>query len=287
MQVPSLPYVRGWAGPDGPPFLCLHAVGGSHAHWIGVAPALAQHARVLAVDLAGFGRTPIPATGAGLDADRVLISRLLGRDGPAILVGSSYGGSVALLQAAREPSSVTALILSGSLLPAAHEGAGSLRSALVRRRLRQRVDGVRRAARAFADGSLRLRPASMLAHALRSNAADPASIDATVIDASVAVAAEQRTWSTMRAVAQVGRSTFSLWTHPERFAQILDRVSCPVLVIHGAHDRTVPVEHAAAAARAHPEWRLHVFADLGHLPHMEDPAGWMAVVDDWLETLLA
>lgn len=101
-------------GPDGPVFLCLHAVGGSHAHWIEVAPELAKHARVLAVDLAGFGRTPIPEGGAGLDANQALVSRLLETTGPAILVGSSLGGAIALLQAAREPVSVAGMILSGS-----------------------------------------------------------------------------------------------------------------------------------------------------------------------------
>ncbi len=85
----ALPYVRAWSVSGGPTFVCLHAVGGSHAHWSGVAPRLAPDGPVLAVDLAGFGRTLIPAAGTGLDADQTLVSRLFRKEVPAILVGSS------------------------------------------------------------------------------------------------------------------------------------------------------------------------------------------------------
>jgi len=265
--------------------VCLHAVGGSHTHWNEVAPELATHGRTLAVDLVGFGQTPASASGAGLDGNQAMISRLLQENGRAILVGSSFGGAVALLQAAREPGSVAGLILSGSLLPAIDSAGRSVRASLIRRRLRQRIESANRAVRAIADGSLRLRRDSILAHAIRSNAADPSSIDAAVIAASVAAAGRRGIGPTMRVVAQAGGSSFSLWTHPERFARVLDRVTCPVLVIHGAHDRTIPIGHAVAAARAHPDWRLHVFDHVGHLPHMEDPKGWISVVDEWLRTL--
>jgi pimeloyl-ACP methyl ester carboxylesterase len=275
-----MPFIRTWPGPEGRTFLCLHAVGGSHAHWLGVAPRLAEHGRTIAVDLAGFGRTPIGPAGAGLGADRELVSRVLDEHGPAIVVGSSFGGGVALLQAAREPSSVTGLILSGSLLPAG-TARDNVRMALIRRRLRQRIDGLRRVGRAYREGMLRLDSDSIHAHLLRSNAAEPKSLDPGVVSEIIATArqAERRP---LRAVVQAGASSFGLWTDPARFSRILDRVSCPVLVIHGGCDRTIPVAQARAAVRNRPSWRLHVFDDLAHLPHLEDPHGWMNVVTEWL-----
>ncbi len=280
----AAPFVRTWPGHEGRTIVCLHAVGGSHAHWIGVAPRLAVQGHVLAVDLAGFGRTPLGPTGAGLDANLELVSRVLAGTGPAVVVGSSFGGAVALLQAAREPSSVSGLILSGSMLPAEAVGAGSVRAGLIGRRLRQRVAGTRRAVRAVRDGTLRPDAASIHAHVLRGNAADPDSIAPEVVAASIEVAALQSRGQTIRAVARAGASSFGLWTEPARFSGVLDRVRCPVLVIHGGRDRTIPVAHARAAARGRPGWRLHVFDDLGHLPHLEDPDRWMDVVTAWLGT---
>src|SRR2546426_905437 len=52
-------HYREWQGPaDGPTFVCVHGLGGSLTNWALVAPGLAEHGRVLALDLAGFGRTP-------------------------------------------------------------------------------------------------------------------------------------------------------------------------------------------------------------------------------------
>ena len=85
------------------------------------------------------------------------------------------------------------------------------------------------------------------------------------------------------ALAQAGGSTFGLLSRPAEFAALLGRISCPVLLAHGGRDRTIPCAFAIASARLHPEWRLHVFENLGHLPHLEDAPSWLAVVEPWLE----
>src|SRR5262245_36769441 len=45
-------------GGSGPPMVLVHGLGGSAVNWLAVGPALAQRARVVALDLPGFGRTP-------------------------------------------------------------------------------------------------------------------------------------------------------------------------------------------------------------------------------------
>src|SRR5204863_477650 len=51
-------------GGAGPTMVLVHGLGGSHANWLAVGPALAAHARVLAPDLPGFGRTPLAGRSA-------------------------------------------------------------------------------------------------------------------------------------------------------------------------------------------------------------------------------
>ena len=46
-----------WDGPPGRTFVLVHGLGGSLLSWLAVAPGLARHGRVLAMDLPGFGRT--------------------------------------------------------------------------------------------------------------------------------------------------------------------------------------------------------------------------------------
>ena len=46
-----------WEGPAERTFVLVHGLGGSLLSWLAVAPGLARHGRVLALDLPGFGRT--------------------------------------------------------------------------------------------------------------------------------------------------------------------------------------------------------------------------------------
>ena len=43
--------------PSGPLVVCVHGLGGSAVNWAAVAPTLTESCRVVALDLAGFGRT--------------------------------------------------------------------------------------------------------------------------------------------------------------------------------------------------------------------------------------
>ena len=58
--------------------------------------------------------------------------------------------------------------------------------------------------------------------------------------------------------------------------------SIPVLIVWGAHDSIIPVRHAEDAHRAIPASRLEIFDDVGHLPQVEAPARFVAVLDRFL-----
>jgi pimeloyl-ACP methyl ester carboxylesterase len=52
----------------------------------------------------------------------------------------------------------------------------------------------------------------------------------------------------------------------------LPRVTAPTLLCWGAHDRVAPLAPCGETwAREIPTARLHVFADSGHVPHLEEP----------------
>lgn len=65
-------------------------------------------------EVRGFGNTPLPESGEVSDADD-LEARL--SDGPAALVGASFGGQVCLEVAARRPELVSEVVLLASRVP--------------------------------------------------------------------------------------------------------------------------------------------------------------------------
>jgi pimeloyl-ACP methyl ester carboxylesterase len=106
-------------GGSGTPIVLVHGLGGSHANWLAVGERLAEHGRVLAPDLAGFGRTPLAGRSSGVGANRALLDRFLGAtcDEPAVLVGNSMGGLISLMEASLRPEKVAALVLVGPAQP--------------------------------------------------------------------------------------------------------------------------------------------------------------------------
>ena len=56
----------------------------------------------------------------------------------------------------------------------------------------------------------------------------------------------------------------------------------PTLIVWGARDPFIPVEHAIASHAAISDSRLEIFEDVGHFPHCEAPARFVEVVVDFM-----
>lgn len=98
----------------GSPIVLLHGMGSSSTTWTACRRLLDAHHTVVTVDLLGHGRSPVPDDPAEYTRDAALVDIdevLDGLDGPAVLVGHSLGGYLALAHAATRPGVARAIVV--------------------------------------------------------------------------------------------------------------------------------------------------------------------------------
>ena len=273
-------------GGDGTPLLMVHGLGGNAMNWMAVGPGLAKSHRVLALDLAGFGRTPLFHRSAALGANAMLVHDLIEQviGEPTILMGNSMGGHIAILEAADHPRWVEALILVDPAIPGVHvrrpdpTTLGVL-AALTLPGLADFV--IDRRART-------LGPERLVKETIALVTADPSRVDASVVDAHVQLMRERGNLGrqSSRAFLQAVRSLGLRMADP-RFWTRMKKVVAPTLVVHGELDRLIPVAAARELVRRMPDWSLEVIEGVGHVPMMETPDLFLKVVNQWLTYRIA
>jgi pimeloyl-ACP methyl ester carboxylesterase len=247
---------------DGPPVLLLHGSGPGTTGWGAwgpVAAALAGRHTVVTIDQAGFGGTPVlpGRERPGLDgwvAQAAGVMDALDLPRYAV-VGHSMGGAVALALGAAQHDRVTRVVGVAAM------GAPGLPLSPALDRLWATRPGE---ARALLE---------LLFHD-----------SALVTDAAIAAREEAMT---------AGAETFArLFPAPrERWvddltlaAGTLAAVTAPVLLVHGAQDRITPLREAALPLLdALPDARLHGLGRCGHVPAVEHPHAFLALLSDFLD----
>jgi pimeloyl-ACP methyl ester carboxylesterase len=272
-------FVRSAPAPEGAePALFVHGLGGSGTNWTDLMdllrnppadhpgePALACEA----VDLPGFGFSPVPASGGySIDAMATAVGELIDKRGqwPVHLAGNSLGGAICVRLAARRPDLVRTLTLISPALPDLRPRVLPMRLTLLcapgvgpwlLSRVAQRVPAERRASMSvrdvFADPGLvhPKRLAEEVAELTRRDGLGYA--DTVLLAAARGIVTEY-----------IRRGPRSLWHDAAR-------VKAPTLVIYGSHDRLVRPVMAALAARSFRGARVVVLSRTGHVAMMERP----------------
>lgn len=99
---------------SGPPIVFIHGIGSDAGTWAAVADRLSSDFTCVRFDLLGHGDSPIPEAPEEYTRDRALddIDDLLAAlDGPAVLVGHSLGGYLALAHAATRPNVARGIVV--------------------------------------------------------------------------------------------------------------------------------------------------------------------------------
>jgi pimeloyl-ACP methyl ester carboxylesterase len=276
-------YVDHGGPADGPLLVCVHGLGGSLLNWSALAPRLTDTARVVAVDLAGFGQTRAVVRSSSVSANQQLLSRFLSEviGGPAIVVGNSMGGLITILQANAHPETVAGAVLIDPALPMA---VGARPDPLVAATFAMyAVAPLGRAA--LRARRRRTTPEQAAMDLLRLCCVDADRVPPDVVEQHIALARVRRSYSEVDdAMLVAARSLMALLARRRRTAALLAGMHDPVLLLHGDKDRLVPLASARAAARANPTWRFEVAEGVGHVPQLEVP-GWTAEhILDWLAT---
>jgi pimeloyl-ACP methyl ester carboxylesterase len=261
------------AAGSGPPVVLIHGMVNSSRHWREVAVRLADRYTVIAPDLIGHGDSATPRGDYSLGAHAAAIRDLLTAIGihRATVVGHSLGGGVAMQFFWQFPERVERLILVSS------GGLGPNVSPLLRLAA---VPG------ASAAVSLAAHPRSLAVLA-----AAAAQLDRRGSSYGVNLRAVVRALGPLhqpgarRAFLETLRSVIDV--RGQRVSAV-DRLyllgPVPTMVVWGERDHTIPLEHGRAAHELIPNSRFETLPKAAHFPHLEDPEGLAAVLEDFIAT---
>jgi len=255
------------AGAGQLPFVLVHGMGGRWQHWLETIPALAEHGRVLALDLPGFGQSESPAAGVSLDGFADAAAELIRGLGieRVVLVGHSMGGPIALRFASRHADLAEAIVLVGgavfqfSALLGLRDIAHFIRrrpheSAAIAAEVATAGLPAPAAVRRMIASSRLLRRAFLAPYVL-----DPVALPSDGASLIVDGAGARGVLPTAKAI---GRSD------PR---EGIDAVRCPILSIAADRDRIAPLPDTETFQREVPHARTVVLEGCGHMAMLERP----------------
>jgi 3-oxoadipate enol-lactonase len=239
---------------EGPALVLLHAFPFDRRMWSDEVAALSQKRRVIALDLRGFGATPLWRAPSIDDLADDVVHALDALGIPmASVLGLSMGGYVALAIAARHRARLSSLILADTRAAADSDVAKAAREETLRQ---LRLDG----AKPFLDGV----PQRLLSRHARPE----------LRDAVRALACDR--------VESLQAATRALRDRPDRLS-LLPAIDCPTLVICGGEDGVSPPGEMRAMAEALGDGEYVEIAGAGHLSNLEAPARFHEAVTRFLD----
>ncbi|MCX4981948.1 alpha/beta fold hydrolase [Streptomyces sp. NBC_00572] len=248
---------------EGPALLLVHGHPFDHTMWQPQIDRFSATHRVIAPDLRGYGRTPLGArrdkTGLGDFAEDLIDLLDALRIDDCVLAGLSMGGQIAMELYRRHPDRIRGLVLADTFPAAETDEGKAARNAMADRLLA----GGAQAVREYADEVLDRMVAPYNTHAAphvhrMMCATDPAGA----------------------AAALRGRAE-----RPD-YRETLTKVPFPALVVVGRDDSYTPVADAEDMHALLPHSTLAVIEEAAHLPNLERPDDFNAVLENYLRSLV-
>ncbi len=253
--------------------LLIHGIVGCAEQWDQVVPLLAERYTVIAPDLLGHGHSDKPRGDYSLGAYAASVRDLLVALGHrrATVVGHSLGGGVAMQFSYEYPPFAERLVLVSSgglgrevhlMLRAATLPGSELVLPLI---AHERLYGLGGALVGLV-GRFGLQASTDLAEMARGYG--------SLADAGARMAFIH----TLRAVLDIGGQRVS--ANDRLYLAAL----MPSLIIWGAKDPLIPVDHATVANEGLPGSRLEIFENAGHFPQLHDPMRFALTLIDFIES---
>lgn len=253
---------------EGPPIVFVHGITSSWQAWLENMPHFASRGhRAIALDLPGFGSSPMPSWPIDMPAYGRLLHDFcekLDLDRGVTLVGNSMGGLVAAEAVLSDPARFDRLVLVSAAgfintwLPHQRGKATSRAWDTFGRPFGSAARFVvthRRARYAMFRFAIRY-PSRLRKELLWEQMASglPCPGFADALDAVIEYDARDR----------------------------LEEIQIPVMIVWGTDDWVIPSVAAHSYQRRIPHARLEIFERTGHVPQLERPARFNALLDDFL-----
>ncbi len=259
-----------------PPLLLVHGFGASTDHWRKNIQGLQADFQVWAIDLLGFGRSAKPDWQYSGDLWQAqlhdFIAEVIGR--PVVLAGNSLGGYAALCVAANHPELTAGLVLLNSAGPFSTPAQTPPRPS-------------NPIAKAIQSLMLQPLPSWLLFQYVR----QPATIRRTLQQVYL-----DKTAITDQLIEDIRRPALDPGA-PKVFASVfksrqgenvdvlLQKLSCPLLMLWGEGDPWMNCRQKGAQFREHYPTLTEHYLQAGHCPHDEVPDQVNGLLRDWVRRL--
>jgi pimeloyl-ACP methyl ester carboxylesterase len=253
---------------EGDPILFVHGISGSWQNWLENLPHFARTHRVVALDLPGFGRSPMPSWPIDIPAYGRLLHDFCEKVGirsGAALVGNSLGGFVGAEAVTAEPGRFDrlALVSAAGIINTWNPEERAVVTNYIwstfspHFAIRSRGIIGRPGLRRIVFGRFVRFPGLLRPELLWEQMANG-----------------------LERCEGFGDSLRAAIRHDIR--DRLGEIEVPSMVLWGFDDRVIPVQAAISYHRRIPGSRLEVFERTGHVPQLERPARFNAILEDFL-----
>lgn len=233
----------------GKPVVFLHGLVGLNDHWEDVARKSCDEARCIMLQLPLLD---LSGDDCSIDGATILTIRFLEHfvREPAVIVGNSFGGHVALKIAIGRPDLVRGLVLAGS--------SGLIEKSMV--------------------SDVQIRPSrEWMERKIGELFYDQSKMNPADVDRAHGVLSQR---AQARAMVRLSRSA-----RRNHLGDLIHRITAPTLIIWGRQDIVTPPEACEQFARDITNSRVAWLEECGHAPMIERPDEFAAVLTEYLRSL--